>query len=148
MDTLSNNDSSENLNPKQVLVKIKFTNGTFLKLPMSTAQAETCTIGDIKAEQFCEQERESLKLLCKGQELNDSEKIIDQIVALNGEPDKREHVVTIHAILPAMVLSEESNASKARKSVEFTKLESGESVDEKGNTPRAIKVQYESMKLM
>ena len=47
-----------------------------------------------------------------------------------------------------MTLSEESNASRARKSVEFTKLKSGEIVDEKGNTPRAIKVQHESMKLM
>ena len=56
--------------------------------------------------------------------------------------------MTIHAVLPALALTEESNASRARKSIEFTKLENGESVDEKGNTPRAIKVQYESMKLM
>ena len=56
--------------------------------------------------------------------------------------------MSMHAVLPALALTEESNASRARKSIEFTKLESGESVDEKGNTPRAIKVQYESMKLM
>lgn len=47
-----------------------------------------------------------------------------------------------------MALTDESPASLARKSTEFTKLGTGEIVDEKGNTPRAIKVQYESMKLM
>ena len=67
---------------------------------------------------------------------------------MNGEKEKNRHVVTIHAVLPAMAITDESPASIARKSNEFTKLDSGEIVDEKGNTPRAIKVQYESMKLM
>ena len=35
METSSNNDSAENLNPKLVVVKIKFTNGAVLELPMT-----------------------------------------------------------------------------------------------------------------
>ena len=67
---------------------------------------------------------------------------------MDGEKEKSEHVVTIHAVLPALAMTEESPASLARKSVEFNQLENGEAVDAKGNTPRAIKVQYEGMKLL
>ena len=74
--------------------------------------------------------------------------MLDQVIVLDGEKEKSEHVVTIHAVLPALAMTGESPASLARKQVVFNKLENGEAVDAKGNTPRAIKVQHEGLKLL
>ena len=80
--------------------------------------------------------------------MKDNEILLEQVVFLDGEQDKSEHVVTLHAVLPAMTMSGESAAGRTRKSTEFTKLDNGETADASGNTPRAIKVQKEGMKLL
>ena len=49
-ETQSNDNSDENLNPKNILVKIKFANGAVLELQMSEKSAEACSIETIKKE--------------------------------------------------------------------------------------------------
>ena len=113
-DTNSHNNSDESLTSKNVLVKLKFTNGTVLKVPRTEKKAETCTIAELKNDQFSKEERANLKLICKGEELQDDERVLDQVIVLDGEKEKSEHVVTIHAVLPALAMTGESPVLIAR----------------------------------
>ena len=57
---------------------------------MTEKKAESHTIAEFKNEQFSKEERAHLKLICKGEELQEDERLIDQVVVLDGEKEKSE----------------------------------------------------------